>query len=239
MKRKLNLIVTILAVLIFGSSVMAQKNTKGASNDKDVKEFTKIINSEEFQKAEKSNDIEAMKRMLKGKNITVVPADPQLVPVCTPPYGNLVWGWHWVIGPNGGYFAYGQYCSKGGGSVKADLLPNMDVTRTQNIPKEHRAYFAAFEKASKLQEFKDAVKTGDAKRAKSLLIDNGAPKDIVLVVNYPANATSDPIPADTPNGNCSMWKLFTWWSSIPAPGHYYTTWQCVGLAQGGVIIWSI
>jgi hypothetical protein len=117
--------------------------------------------------------------------------------------------------------------------IKGDALQNKNLTPDQ------KAYFAAFEKASKLKEFKNAVKNGDAKLAKRILVANGAASDIVLEVSSPSVSLSDPLPAETPNGGCSSWKLFTWWASIPAPGHYYTTWQCVRwISNSGVLIYD-
>lgn len=114
-----------------------------------------------------------------------------------------------------------------------------DVLQKKNLTPNQKAYFAAFEKASKLKEFRNAVKNGDAKLAKKILVANGAASDIVLEVSSPSVSLSDPLPVDYLNGGCSDWKLFTWWSSLPPPGHYYTTWQCVRwISDVGVVIYE-
>jgi hypothetical protein len=109
---------------------------------------------------------------------------------------------------------------------------------SQKLGPEQKAYFSAVKKVFALKEYKDALNTGDAQRAKKILIENGASQDIILQISTPVWSNSEPFPVDTPNGGCTQWKLFTWWAPTPAPGHYYQTWQCVKWISEGVTLYD-
>lgn len=129
--------------------------------------------------------------------------------------------------------------SKNDGQSLVTVEIKGDAPQNKNLTPNQKAYFAAFEKASKLKEFKNAVKNGDAKLAKRILVANGAASDIVLEVSSPSVSLSDPLNNQIPSGYCTKWQLFTWWALHPAPGHYYTTLQCVRFfSNSGVLIYE-
>jgi hypothetical protein len=118
--------------IAFSTFLMA---SSGANAQRTMKPFQTTIQNAEFLSAEKSGDVASMQRMLGETKLIVSPVEPALGPVCKPPYGTLQWGLMQHYGThtyyNGiGYTThtandvhYAQYCSRGGGIVKMDPVP--------------------------------------------------------------------------------------------------------------------
>jgi hypothetical protein len=71
-----------------------------------------VMLTDAFKRAERASDIRTMRALLSEYGLQVLDPEPQLTPICRPPYGVASWGW----GNFNGTWMYGWICSRNGGT---------------------------------------------------------------------------------------------------------------------------
>ncbi len=80
--------------------------------------MSSVMLSEEFKRAERTNDVRTMRGILSGYGLQVLDPEPQLIPNCQPPYGTPYWAW----ANFNGVWMYGWVCLRNGGVGVSDPL---------------------------------------------------------------------------------------------------------------------
>jgi hypothetical protein len=75
--------------------------------------MSSIMQTEEFKRAERANDVRTMRALLSGYGLQVLDPEPQLIPNCQPPYGTPYWAWSNF----NGVWMYGWVCLRNGGGI--------------------------------------------------------------------------------------------------------------------------
>lgn len=111
--------------------------------------------------------------------------------------------------------------------------------------------YEAFNRVVKNPAFTELVRSGDARGAKTMLIQNGAPTSLPLLVYAATPVWADPTNHIVPN--CSNWGTRTWWqwkpnlplgSYIPDNigngnyGTYITQVVCIENSSEGTVVWQ-
>lgn len=107
-------------------------------------------------------------------------------------------------------------------------IPAQLPVRVKEDP--HRAQNqAAFARSFHDARFQAAVSSGDASAAQRIVVANGASRDVVVAVRNGGIrlSTGESVDFHDNDGTCIKWQDFTWWTDIPAPGHYYVVHECV------------
>jgi hypothetical protein len=123
----------LTSTFILNSTAIAQNARRNASSPQTAaigtastaNQFQKISNamsgvmlSEEFKRAERTNDVRTMRALLSGYGLQVLDPEPQLIPNCQPPYGTAYWAW----ANFNGTWMYGWVCIRNGGIGVGDPL---------------------------------------------------------------------------------------------------------------------
>ncbi len=111
--------------------------------------------------------------------------------------------------------------------------------------------YAAFDRIARTPDFADLIRSGDARGAKAMLVQNGAPASLPLIVLGVNPVSSDPMNQIVPN--CTDWGTRTWWQwkfnllptdYIPSNigngnyGTYITQYVCIQNSAYGSVVWQ-
>lgn len=111
--------------------------------------------------------------------------------------------------------------------------------------------YAAFDRIARSPDFAELIRSGDARGAKAILVQNGAPASLPLIVLGVNPVSSDPMNQIVPN--CTNWEFRTWWQwksnllptdYIPSNigngnyGTYITQYVCIQNSAYGTVVWQ-